>query len=191
MPRSNNIFSNIKRRKNQQGFSYIELLVSIGIIAMVSGLMMANYRYGQNRSEVRMSALKIANDIRLVQNHALSLKKVGTANPGGWGIYFKKNQPEYKIFSEAQTGGQVNKTYKNGEQQGPTIALPSHIGYQSLKIDTTNKNDVSIFFVPPDPVTYVEAITPGKAYITIEDTRSHNTSTISINSLGLIEVDTN
>lgn len=66
-------------KKIQNGFTLIELLVSIAIFVMISGLMIANFRSGNETEALRKSAELVASRLREAQTRAL-------AGAGGLGI---------------------------------------------------------------------------------------------------------
>lgn len=61
MPRS------FRSERAGRGFTLVELLVSISIIGVLTGMMMANFRGGQRSAEIRLSSDLLVSQIRSVQ----------------------------------------------------------------------------------------------------------------------------
>ena len=179
-------------RKSNKGFTLIEMTVSIFIIGMILGLMLANYKYGQKSSELKVAALKVAGDIRRAQNYAMSLKasKNSAAIMGGWGIHFDKSSGVYSIFADNLDDPAVfpdgNKTYETAEME-EDISLPNNIQISAINIIPAS-DILDIVFSPPDPVTYLNTSSSTVASITLQEKSGNATSTIMINPFGLIEV---
>lgn len=168
--------------KYKQGFTLIETLVSISIIALISGIFIANYRGAEKRSNLNLAAQKVASDIRLAQNYTLGLQEFNGSFPlGGWGVYFSTVAAgQYIIFAD-----NGNYQYESGvDDEYRQVILPSGITINSIDIDP-----VSIVFEPPDPTTYINTVNNGEVNITLQESSSSAIKTVKVNFLGLIDVD--
>jgi prepilin-type N-terminal cleavage/methylation domain-containing protein len=191
--------SNIWKKK-QTGFTMIELIVSIFIIVMITTLVMANYRTGQRRYELKNSILQMVNDLRTAENYALGLKKNELITAGarvprqGWGIYLDKSQTSYVIFADDDAISPVRQ-YEATEKYATSsllkgvvideIKISSSTPFQSKQIDLTK---LSIVFIPPDPLVYINNSSSTSARIVLRHTVNQATSTIEVNSLGMVNV---
>lgn len=187
-----------RRRPSLAGFTLIELLVSVSIIAVVSGLFMANYKAGARRSALINGAQKLTAEINLVKGYALGSKDLNGMVPlGGWGIYFNSVPPDnryYTIFGD-KNGMQANKNHiydaaddiyaQNIFQEG--VVIVKNVGLKGFE-NPTNKG--SIVFLPPDPTVYFDGVevTDKVVQIILEDTIYGTTKTVEINSFGLVDV---
>lgn len=180
--------ANKKIKINIYGFTYVELLVSVFIIALMTGLFMVNYNNTNKRSQLGMIKQKLASDIRLAQNYSLGSKTYDDVNTpaGGWGAHFEINNPEYIIFADKADKNlpNGNKAYDEGEAVEIKI-LPAGITINSLSPADT----VDIIFFPPDPVTYVNGSTINNAQITLRENINNSTAVITVNSFGLIDAE--
>jgi len=83
--------------KSAAGFTFIELLIVISIIAVMSTLAMNNYRDSQKQYAVYTAAQRLTADLRRAQNMALSGKTQGALVPGLYGVSIL-SAGQYKIF---------------------------------------------------------------------------------------------
>src|SRR6056297_1753779 len=90
-----------KNFSNNQGFTLLEILVTIFIIGLLSTAMLANYKQGNRDNELNMKAEALAANIRWAQNNTLGSVKYGDSVPsGGWGVYLKESKSgEYVVFA--------------------------------------------------------------------------------------------
>jgi prepilin-type N-terminal cleavage/methylation domain-containing protein len=166
---------------NQNGFTLIEMLVSIFIIALMSGAFLVNYRAGGKGTELKNTVQKMASDIRLAQNYCLGARDFnGAATPGGWGVLIEQNQNRYSIFADQNQ----NKTRQSAAENFMTISLPSSVEISAM----TGGNAATIVFFPPDPLTYING-TSQEVVITLRDKNTLKTLNIRVNKFGLIEVE--
>jgi prepilin-type N-terminal cleavage/methylation domain-containing protein len=79
--------------KKQNGFTLLEITVVVAIIALLSTIFLANYRGGDKQYALLRASHKLAQDIRTIEEMALSSRKTpgeifgGTFPRGGYGIY--------------------------------------------------------------------------------------------------------
>lgn len=175
----------IKLRINNIGFTIFELLVSISIIALLSGLILVNYHSANKRLELVNAAQKMVSDIRLTQNYALGLKEFNGVPPsGGWGLYFNlSSSGSYVIFADSNN----DKDYTSGEEF-KIFNSPAGIEMSSVYVGQTAVADSAVItFIPPDPTIY---ITDAELFIkiTLKENQGNTTKTIEVNSLGLVDV---
>lgn len=180
----------------KNGFTLIELIVSVSIISMVTGVFLANYSSANRRSDLTMTAQKMVADIRLAQNYALGLaryglKDSGTVPLGGWGVHVDLLDPvygnnKYIIFAD-DNGNGVYDTDENKVEFGSQVTvLPTNIVIESLTVGT--KADIT--FLPPDPITTItgSVTTHRQIDIVLKDTKTNSIKTLRVNFLGLVEV---
>ena len=167
---------------SKSGFTLVEMIVVISIIALISTIMLTNYRGGQKESTLQRAAQQVVSDLRRAQNMAISTKELGTTY--GYGVYFNSSgyPTSYILFADADN----DKYYDIGEEVEAAIELPTHI-----QINSVSPSPVHIFFLPPDPTTFINAdSTPGvSSTITLKIEDVAKTKTVTVNTAGLIEVD--
>lgn len=179
-------------KKYQTGFTIVELLVSIAIIVLLSGIFLANMHYGNQQGELNMAAQKLASDIRLTQSYALGLKKFESNRPdGGWGIYFTKINPNadhYIIYADKNTDHVFDS-----DEEWQDIKISKGIKIIDIKKDGSNANKLYLTFEPPNPKIWICSNTnpnqcKPKAEITLSDDSGNFTKIIKVNIFGLVDV---
>ena len=168
--------------KKTAGFTIIELIVSVSIIILMTGLFLNNYHSTNKRSELSLAAQKLASDIRLMQSRSLSSTKFGGNVPnGGWGIYFNKttNPGSYIFFADDNFPNPPTYLFDTLEED-EEINLPANITLGHVG------NSVSIVFEPPAPATYINGLNLGSINIVLTDGES--TKTVLVNFFGLVDV---
>ena len=144
------------------GFTLIELLVSLAIIALVTGLFMANYSGGEDKTNLLNVRDNLIKNLYLVQNNATGLVKyngyswrdTGSGALNNWGLKIDKTNNQYIIFADLNGsftyGGPVDEA--NDKYGGQIIHLPSSIVIDSLTsnyISTATANSSATIFPAP------------------------------------------
>ncbi|RJQ35418.1 hypothetical protein C4566_00660 [Candidatus Parcubacteria bacterium] len=98
--------------KNRAGFSFIELIIAVAIIIIISSVFIVNVRLN-TQEDVRTSTEKLAADIRYIRNLAVSRAEYQFADQtadqktypaGGYGIFFYGSLARDKYFIFADDG---------------------------------------------------------------------------------------
>ena len=163
--------------RGKQGFTLIELMVGIAIIAIMTGIFLINYQSSNRRSSLTFATQKAANGIRTVEGYAMGLKLgVGGANPPGWGIYFPANTSSYYIF----TDNNANNYYDSGELYQKDIFTKGVL--TGMGASTT------IVFIPPDPLVYINNSTTSTSTVKLFDYIVGSQKELEINPFGLVDI---
>jgi prepilin-type N-terminal cleavage/methylation domain-containing protein len=179
----NNFLFSKKFFCRQFGFSMIELLVVMFIIALISTLALANYRSGQKKYILTGTVQQLISDIRKAQNMALSGYDI-SGQYNGYGIYIKKGESSYIIYGNKN--GDPN--YQPSDDIIETVSLPSGVNVKSV---SPASDKLHIFFEPPHPTTYLngEIVAGISETITLELENSSLSKTIQVTTAGLIQVE--
>lgn len=173
----------MKIKKNQNGFTLFEMLVSIFIIALISGLVIVNYNLGSKRSRLYLAADKVAADVRLAQNMSAAAAKFnGEVPAGGWGVYFSSASPgSYFIFADVGIPN-GNKQYNSPTEKYSEEKLPAGVTISSI----SSGSSATATFEPPDPLIWINGTFPGSIKIGLTDGADHKY--ITVNVYGLVDV---
>lgn len=197
---------NIKKNKNitffkkiQKGLSLIELIVSIGIIMMMTTMFMANYQSSNKRTDLVMTAQRVVADIHAAQNNALGLVKYnGEVPAGGWGISFDPVNNKYTMFADLNLPGalgylQYDPIIEGDINYGARVTeISPGLIISALEVGGESATIANVSFLPPDPQTNIynnSGATSTELKITIQEKNNPtNIKTVRVNFLGLAEV---
>lgn len=191
---------------NSKGFTLLELVVIVAIIATLSAVILGGYNTGETKFTLVRSANKLAQDLRKAENMALTGKSApesfGEVFPrGGYGLYFEastttdansyiffcdcNNNKEYDASGSAAScaSSTATTTYPEASE---TLSLETSVNI----IDVSPTNALHITFYPPDPIIKIvgsDSQRYDEATITLD--LHGETKTITINTVGLIDID--
>jgi len=176
----------MRGNKKESGLTLTEILVTIAIIIILSGLIIANSGAGKSQLALSRSANKLAQDIRRAQEMAMSAEKCPTGTgcagqiPPGYGIYLIQNSENYLLYADTNPG----EIYDGGDAGIETIPLEKGIHIKDLGPAST-----SINFKPPDPKINISG-GGNEVFIVIAlKADQTKTRTIRVNKAGLISVE--
>lgn len=169
-----------------KSFTLIEALTSIFIIVLISGIIFVNYRQSGQQLALQRSANKLSQDLRRVQQMAMSVKDYTCLVAGkllGFGIYFYDEDDSYSLKARCESG----------DEEIPGEELPKllekGVKIEALSPDPSPGNPLRIFFYPPDPKVVIEDGIPPSATITLSlKTDTSKTKKVTVNKIGLIEI---
>jgi prepilin-type N-terminal cleavage/methylation domain-containing protein len=125
------IFSQKKNKKNKHsdrlltGFTLIELMMSIFIIAVLASVIAANTGYGRRRSDLRNSAAAFVSNLRKAQSMALAGTTIQGCNDsanGSVGISLEQGSNAYFLYTDTD-GDEF--CFSGCDDDGPCGAPPS------------------------------------------------------------------
>jgi prepilin-type N-terminal cleavage/methylation domain-containing protein len=185
----------MKKIINNKGFTLIEILVSLSVIAILTVIFLANYRGGRQGVDLNLVAQKVASDIRTAQNNSLGSVLYGGSLPaGGWGVHFDTADKSYLLFADVNN----NKVYDDNEalptSGGLNFAFPADLTISDITGDSLSGNNshakLDVTFLPPNPTTRIywdQTASSGYAVITLKHKADYKTADVVINILGLID----
>ena len=140
-------------KQNSGGFTLVELLVVAAIIGFLSTALITNF--SRTRIDVDQSANLVMATIREAQSKAVSSTVYNNYNPCGYGIYYDSATKKLAIYIGPSAASPTNciTINKNYDSTRDTI-LPS-LNFSDLKVEIKNIVSFNIFFLPPDPKTYL------------------------------------
>ena len=139
----------------QLGFSLIELMVTIAIITLVTGVVLVRYNSFNNVIILTDQAYELALDIREAQVLGVSVGGTSDSFRKAYGIYITLTTPNrYLLFQDNLTTG-LKLQYDSGEEIGEPYTIDSR--FEITQICTTksgvercDNTDVSMVFKRPD-----------------------------------------
>jgi len=108
-------FLNFILNRKANGFSLIELMVSISILTIISMMVFASYPEFNQRMAIRRTSNDIAMAVREAQINALSIKESDVEGEfPAYGINFNKTEKEFTLFADK---GEVRNNRYDGENE--------------------------------------------------------------------------
>jgi prepilin-type N-terminal cleavage/methylation domain-containing protein len=179
----------------KHGFTLIEMMVSLAVIALVSVLFIANFHSANKRTDLILAAQTLVSDLHAAQNNSLGLTKYnGTVPPGGWGISLATSSNSYTLFADVDGNMQYSTSTEGNVLYGARVTtLPANISISQLQTSLASSTPaVNVTFLPPDPQTNIYDVNSGATStlltITMKESLNNTTKTVQVNFLGLVEV---
>ena len=185
--------------KKEKGFTLVELLVSIAIIATISGLSLVYFRGGNKNWTLIRATQNFSQDIRRASNMALSSPKITCDgveySPKGYGIYFNKtgNANTYILFGNLTTGDNAYDAPTSGcYSTGSDVIIDTitmEFGSKIKSLSAPSSVDyISIVFIPPDP-TVIFSNGATSLVVVLELNDGSQTKQTTINNKGNINIE--
>jgi len=99
----------MKTNKKNNGYTLFEFLVVAFIIALISSVLITNWRRGEQQYKLQAAAQEMVQNIRRVQEMALAGVEHNGQIPQNYGIYFEVGSISYTMFSENSNDGKYDK----------------------------------------------------------------------------------
>ena len=187
-------------KKLCQGLTLVEMLTVVSILVILSGIMFANYKNGNDALILDRVSQKLAQDLRRTMGMAISGQGL-SANYNAYGIYFNTaSNSSYILFKNNTNKGTGNFTYSTS---APADSIFEIINIEKgakiceLKNNGTviGSGTISVAAVPPTPAVYMDsAVNNDDIYIVIAPENETNCSNparkkvVKINNAGRIDI---
>ncbi|MGB9848016.1 MAG: pilus assembly FimT family protein [Minisyncoccia bacterium] len=134
-----------------RGYTLVEILVVLGVSALLSGLLLVYSRQGEKIGEIMRVRAQIVSDINRVKNLAITAATWQGQLTCGYGIYFDVTNNQYIIFTDVSSNCDISSHLRNQAQTQDVevIKVP-----QRFTLSNTNVQEV--FFMPPQPFVYFD-----------------------------------
>lgn len=185
----------LKRRKfkGQKGFTILELMVVVFIVAILTTIYLAGYRSGEKSFRLQRAANKLASDVRRAAELSMSAKDSKSSCAGitasAYGIYAEFATPaSYKLYADTVGG---DRLYGSSDCVIENITLEKGV---IIKDISTAPKKTTISFQPPDPQVFIRWNNPSDSTSSVTITLGlqndpTKTRTITVNKSGLIDID--
>lgn len=175
------------KQKLNKGFTIIELLVTMTMIAIVSATVFAARGNMENKLALQRASYKLNQSFREVAEMAMGSVEgsCGAKDICGFGLYFGVS--DYTFFIDCSN----NCDTSNHKKDGQDVDLRQVSLDDKIQISNTSSPNLSILFSPPDPIVYIDGnewrSTGSDAVITLE--LNSETRNVTINSAGKITIE--
>ena len=189
----------MNHRAHKRGFTMIELLVTMGIFLMLTGVVLTNYRAFNTHEVFASSVENLVFALRQAQVYGAGTKGGGAVLCGtpasefdcAYGVHIPQADPSYayKIFIDAND----NRIYDAGDIDVETITWDNSIYYKTLYCGvigiSCTGNVMDITFKRPNPDAYITdsiGAPSGFGSIRINSNTTSDDVTLTITSAGQI-----
>jgi len=193
----------------KNGFSLIEMLVVIFIIALLSSVVVANFSGVRGQLALKRAAHQMVQDLREAQEMAMSSIKEsgGCSNAKGYGIYINvsTSNKSYKLYADTAAdtniidcpdysgpGTECWEYYTSADCIVRTINIQEKgVIIKEILNTTGGVQKTSINFKPPNPNVKIkwllDSMDEVKIILALEAEQS-KTKTVVINRVGMLEI---
>lgn len=166
-------------------FTTIDLLISISIIIVLTGMFLLNYRMQGKIRDLTDACNIIIQRIRKAQNMAMAQSKFGASLPLSYGLYFELGKDTFDIFAD------IDGDYWPDAGEGvESIFLPLTIQISNIEIDGGNVDPGRINFLLKDMSVKMNGgdNQTFEIEICIKSDCATNTKRVILNNKGMIEI---
>ncbi len=129
-----------KYTRKQEGFSLIELMVTISIVLLATSAVLAQYTSFNSATLLKSQALEVSLDIRTAQSYGVNVKATGGGDRFAYGIYFNPATPQqYVLFNDTND----NLLYDAGEEIGNTYTLDERFFLKEVCVSVSSVRNCS------------------------------------------------
>lgn len=176
-----------KIKNSNRGFTLVELLVSVAIFVIITGIILARHSQFSSAILVENLAYDIALSVRKAQVFGLSIREFGTGSGvfnAGYGVHFDSaNNNSYIFFVDKPVGDVGNRKYDGLSEKIETLTLrggniiSKFCGTPSSGIPECSLTYLDIIFERPNPEAIIKSNLSGandtysSAKITIRSTQ--------------------
>ena len=171
----------------KKAFTIIELMVIMTLISVLSAILILSGQSEEKRLAVQRNALKLVQDIREVEEKAMSAEAF---NCGGTKIY------SYGIFVAAPGDSVAVFADCNGNKTKDIAdAIIKEIKTEKgVVVYQTAPSVLNIVFVPPEPATFINGFSSGQEAVITLSSESNpaepaNWKKVKVNNAGRIEIE--
>jgi prepilin-type N-terminal cleavage/methylation domain-containing protein len=159
---------NLKNTR-ERGFTLVELMVTVGIFTVITGLLLARYTDFDRGIILTNLAYDVALTIRSAQSASINVKSVPvTSGFSGefnypFGVYFTDNSTSFISFADANYNENTDiGSYNTGEEIATTnIKRGSRISDICAGTESSCNNSITelnIVFKRPDPIAHIVSV---------------------------------
>lgn len=157
-------------KKENRGYSILEVLAAITIVGIMSAVLLADYSSNRQSIFLKQATGQVIADLRTAQNMAMNTAKFNGQIPsGGYGIHFN-SPPSSSYIIYADTDGQND--YDPGEEYA-VRNLSS-----GIVISAVTASDID--FIPPDPKICFDKKSPVSASFCSSGNLTSSSATITL-----------
>ncbi|MFA5962307.1 MAG: prepilin-type N-terminal cleavage/methylation domain-containing protein [Parcubacteria group bacterium] len=126
----------INRKKRQKGFTFVEVIIVIGIVGIMLSIGFVSLRPAQDLAKLKAAQSEVAADIKQAQSNALQGKMTGGSVPKYYGVRFNADGKTYYLCYSNILTSCNNIIYTQKLKDG----VASNAGGKMMMFDVPNGN---------------------------------------------------
>jgi Tfp pilus assembly protein FimT len=139
--------------RGARGTSLLELVVLLGIVALLSSMLVGANRAAARRAELARAAQILQADIRKAQSYAVSARPASASECSNAGVYYgvrvatnnQNSDGSYRIFADCNTDWRFNSN--------DTVLATTTMS--QVYVRTLSPSPITIVYAPPHPTTRI------------------------------------
>ncbi|MFZ5391065.1 MAG: pilus assembly FimT family protein [Patescibacteria group bacterium] len=154
------------RRLIKPGFTIVDLLVSISIFVVITGVTLSNFNRGRQRDDLEQGGLLVVSVLQQAQAYALSGQTIGGIVPtGGYGLNFDLSNPgRFVFFADLDSNGFYSSTADSLADAG-SYNLPANVTIINLTVRQGEAGQsvslADFAYRPPQAARYLNGLLNG------------------------------
>lgn len=176
-----------KNQKSTHGFSAIDMLVAIAIVALFSAMVVSNYRNFRQTSNLKSESEKLSSLMRQAQIWALTGQTFEGVRPaGGWGVHTSQcvsGTCGFFIFADVFPAEAPNYMFDPGKDRKISeVSVDSFVSINSISPASSSAIDITFTF--PNAETYLNGQqVDSTAVIELLQTNTNETQSVTLNRI--------
>ncbi|MFA4942853.1 MAG: type II secretion system protein [Patescibacteria group bacterium] len=169
----------------KSGFTLIELIIAVSIIALIVSVFLANYPGSEPQSQLINATSALMRDLRLAQTKDATNINYGSSPVSGWGISLADDKLSYYLFADVNGDSVYNTSTESiVSKGGREITLPVGV------IASSNDLDNSIIFYHDQDILKTDILDEDPVFsVTLIETSTGASKHVYVNNYGLIYSD--
>lgn len=146
----------MQNKNTSKGFSLVELLVTISILTIVSGVVLFNHARFNNNVLIENLAYEISLTIRQAQSFGWQVEETGGSFGEGYGAHFDLSSNEFLIFADIYPAT-PNRIYDAGyDEIVDRFRMTNNNEINELCFESTcDASTLDISFIRPNPNAFI------------------------------------
>lgn len=139
--------NNVHKKDTRAGFTLVELMVTVGIIMIITAVVIVRYGAFNSAVLLKSQAYEMALNLREAQVFAISARGDQSAFRDGYGLYFNTATPnQYRLFFDRNGSG----FYNSGEEVGEPFIIDARFMIRNICTTACTSSQLSVLFKRPD-----------------------------------------